>query len=295
MSRQLKLQPKAPNLMAISPDNARVAGKISISHPLPCYAPTDVKTAQENPGQDFNPDTAACASLEPSQSDSSSMEATKTSQSADLSEPIALITRLIQKEIRVCAQHIGIEVGELQAWIDLQLQVPAKSILSLLRIAKQYDLDPLKEEIVLTQYEDQWHASISIDAWIKIINRHPAFTGITFSESPEQDQGLPIWMECAIYRSDRSIPTTTREYLIEVKNNSDIWKRMPRRMLRHRALQQCARLAMGITIGDQREALDKTEAVHLQMNPPVIKSARETIPSQTNRTAVLKQLLQSDL
>ena len=164
----------------------------------------------------------------------------------DLSKPIELMDRLIQKEISTCAQLIGVEADELQAWIDLQIAVPAKSILALLRVAKQYELDPLQEEVLLTQYDDHWQVSISVDGWIKLINRHPAFAGMSFTESPETDQGLPLWMECTIYRSDRAIPTTVREYLTEVKTDSDIWKKMPRRMLRHRTLQQCARLAFAI-------------------------------------------------
>ena len=164
----------------------------------------------------------------------------------DLSKPIELIDRLIQKEISACAGLIGVEADELQAWINLQIAVPAKTILTLLRVAKQYELDPLQEEVLLTQYDDHWQVSISVDGWIKLINRHPAFAGMSFTESPETDQGLPLWMECMIYRSDRAIPTTVREYLTEVKTDSDIWKKMPRRMLRHRTLQQCARLAFAI-------------------------------------------------
>jgi len=166
----------------------------------------------------------------------------------DLSKPIALVNRLIQKEINSCAQLIGIDSEELQAWIDLQILAPAKTILSLLRMAQQYKLDPLQEEILLTQYEDGWQVSISIDGWIKLMNKQAAFSGICFRESSEEDEGLPIWMECTIYRSDRVVPITVREYLAEVRGESDIWKKMPRRMLRHRALQQCARLAIGISI-----------------------------------------------
>ena len=171
----------------------------------------------------------------------------------DLSKPIVLMNRLIQKEIGSCAQLIGVDSEELQAWIDLQILAPAKTILSLLRIARQYQLDPLQEEILLTQYEDCWQVSISIDGWIKLMNKHPAFAGITFVESAETIESLPTWMECIIYRSDRVIPTTVREHFLEVRQDSDIWKKMPRRMLRHRTFQQCVRLAMGIYVKNNNE------------------------------------------
>jgi hypothetical protein len=104
--------------------------------------------------------------------------------------------------------------------------------------------------VLLAQYEDRWKIVISIDGCIKIINRHPAFTGISFYQSSEEKEGLPIWMECTITRSDRIMPITTREYLAEVRNDSDYWKKMPRRMLRHKAMQQCARIALAITVSE---------------------------------------------
>jgi hypothetical protein len=56
----------------------------------------------------------------------------------------------------------------------------------------------------------------------------------------------PVWMECTIHRSDFAVPMTVREYLSEVRTDHAIWDQMPRRMLRHKTFQQCARLAFGI-------------------------------------------------
>jgi len=56
--------------------------------------------------------------------------------------------------------------------------------------------------------------------------------------------GVPEWIECTIYRKDRKLPICVREYFSEVKGASIIWQKMPNRMLRHRALQQCVRLAL---------------------------------------------------
>src|SRR5580765_7172723 len=50
---------------------------------------------------------------------------------------------------------------------------------------------------------------------------------------------------CIIYRKDRSHPTRITEYLAECTRGTDPWKSHPRRMLRHKALIQCARLAFG--------------------------------------------------
>lgn len=159
---------------------------------------------------------------------------------------IELMDRLLQKAISNCAAQIQVDKEELQAWVNCQIEVPHKTILHLLRSSYEYKLDPLQEEIVITQYDDNWQVSISVDGWIKLLHQHPAYTGIHFSQSPEPENLSSTWMECTIYRSDEIMPTTVREYLSEVQNDGEIWKKMPRRMLRHRVLQQCARLAIGI-------------------------------------------------
>ena len=68
------------------------------------------------------------------------------------------------------------------------------------------------------------------------------------SHGPEDEQSVPIWIECSIYRADRALPITVREYFSEVKAKTEAWQRMPRRMLRHKVFSQCARLAFGLPI-----------------------------------------------
>jgi hypothetical protein len=169
---------------------------------------------------------------------------TKTPESLTL--PIDLINRLIKKEIGKTAKALDLEEAELQAWIDLQVMAPKQTLLSLLRIARENHLDPLKEEVSLALYDDcHWQAYITVEGYSRILNSHPAFDGIHFTQSLESTNGIPIWMECTIYRKDRSHPFIVREYFEEVKGEQIIWQKMPRRMLRHRVMQQCARLAIG--------------------------------------------------
>jgi hypothetical protein len=163
----------------------------------------------------------------------------------NLALPIELISKLIQKEISKTAQTLELEEEELQAWLDMQVMTPKKTLLTLLRIAREHTLDPLKEEVALALYDDcHWQAYITVEGYSKILNRHPAFDGITFTESAENREGIPIWMECAIYRKDRIQPTIVREYFEEVKGEQSVWQKIPRRMLRHRVMQQCTRIAI---------------------------------------------------
>jgi len=164
----------------------------------------------------------------------------------NLTFPIEILTRLITKEIDKTAKHLDLEVEELQAWLDLQVMVPKQTLLTLLRLARLNNLDPLKEEVALTLYDDcHWQAYITVEGYSKMLNCHPAFDGISFTQSPEKINGIPAWMECTIYRKDRSQPIVVREYFEEVKGEQAIWQKMPRRMLRHRVMQQCTRLAIG--------------------------------------------------
>jgi len=163
----------------------------------------------------------------------------------NIAQPIELFNKLIAKELAKAASGLGIDEAELQAWVDLQIEVPAKTILTLLRMMQSLHLDPLSEEIGFTQYEDgQWQVFITIEGCSKLLNQHPQFNGLVFTQADTLIDGLPEWIECSIYRKDREVPTTVREYLAEVRGENEIWRKMPRRMLRHRALQQCVRLAI---------------------------------------------------
>jgi hypothetical protein len=74
------------------------------------------------------------------------------------------------------------------------------------------------------------------------------FDGMDFEQDDEK-------CTCIIFRKDRSHPTRVTEYLSECKRGVKPWQSHPKRMLRHKAMIQCARLAFGyVGIFDQDEA-----------------------------------------
>jgi len=153
--------------------------------------------------------------------------------------------QLIAQEISSAASLLDLDPTQLKTWIDLHMEVPAKTILRVLRTMQSLHLDPFNEELGFTQYEDgSWQVFITIEGCSKILNQHPQFNGLVFHQADTLIDGIPEWVECSIYRRDRIMPITVREYFVEVRSEKDIWKKMPRRMLRHRALQQCVRLAI---------------------------------------------------
>ena len=164
------------------------------------------------------------------------------------SGPINKLCALISIESEKLAAALVMDPKILQLWLSDYTTVPTKVMFAFLHLGIQYHLNPLNNEIALTMYEDeQWQAMVTVDGLYKLINREPHFGGMTFTESPERKNDIPIWMECTIYRKDRINPLIIREYFDEVKNQLSSWEKMPRRMLRHRTLQQCARAAFGLT------------------------------------------------
>ena len=128
-------------------------------------------------------------------------------------------------------------------------QITDGQMTALLVIANQYGLNPFTREIYAFPDKGSIVPVVGVDGWTRIINEHPSFDGLEFEQDAES-------CTCIIYRKDRSHPTKVTEWLSECKrDNAQPWKTHPRRMLRHKALIQCARLAFGFSgIYDTDEA-----------------------------------------
>lgn len=154
----------------------------------------------------------------------------------------------IQDLIMEVAKILAIPMDELQEWAK-ESSLPDELLKAILRIAKRFKLNPVFEHIAWERNaEGGYEAYIPIDGWIALIHRKQSFQGLIFHQSTETENGIPIWMECTIYRSDLPHPITVREYYVELKTDHPMWQSMPHRMLRHKTLQQCARLAFGINV-----------------------------------------------
>jgi phage recombination protein Bet len=122
----------------------------------------------------------------------------------------------------------------------------------LLMLSERLGLDPLNNEIYAVEAtQDAGKKTrilfvVGLDGWLKIINSHPQFDGMRFTESEPGDDELPLYMECTIFRKDRRVATSVREYMHEAHTNQGAWLTHPRRMLRHKAMVQCARACFGL-------------------------------------------------
>ena len=144
------------------------------------------------------------------------------------------------------AKILEMPVQELCDWTN-EAPIPEGVLKIVLTTAKRLKLNPILDQIAWEwSRESGYQVYIPIDGWIAMIHREPSFQGVAFSQAQETDNGVPIWMECTIYQANLTHPVTVREYYVELKTQHPVWQHMPCRMLRHKTLQQCARLAFGI-------------------------------------------------
>ena len=133
-------------------------------------------------------------------------------------------------------------------------EITNEQMMALLVVANQYGLNPFTKELFAFPDKGGIVPVVSVDGWARIINEHPAMDGVEFVDGPEEN-GIPAWIECVIYRKDRAHPTKARERFKEVRRDTQPWKSHPARMMRHKALIQCARIAFGFAgIYEQDEA-----------------------------------------
>lgn len=153
----------------------------------------------------------------------------------------------------------GVDEGSLYHTLKNTVFKEAKDdsqLAALMIVANQYGLNPFTKEIyAFPSKGGAITPVVSVDGWARIINDNPNCDGIQFEQDDES-------ATCKIYRKDRSHPTIVTEYLAECQGdtkdkygNLKPWGKYPKRMLRHKALIQCARVAFGFSgIYDEDEA-----------------------------------------
>lgn len=167
--------------------------------------------------------------------------------------------------------------------------VTNEQMMALLVIADQYGLNPFTKEIYAFPDKGSIVPVVGVDGWIRIINERPELQSVSFHYAAD-DSDDP-WIECVIERRDRSQPIAVREYLSECQRDTGPWKSHPRRMLRHKALIQAARLAFGFSgIRDPDEAERIENAIDVtdysqrgkpETRAPLAIDADEALPEYT--------------
>jgi phage recombination protein Bet len=124
--------------------------------------------------------------------------------------------------------------------------VSREEFAAFLLVAKEYGLNPMTKELYAFPAKGGGiQPIVSIDGWARIINDHPMFDGMDFEDVREGEEVVAI--TCRMHRKDRTRSIEATEYMSECRRSTDVWKTWPRRMLRHKAMIQCARYAFGFS------------------------------------------------
>jgi phage recombination protein Bet len=147
-----------------------------------------------------------------------------------------------------------------------------EQMMALLIVAEQYHLNPFTKELYAYPDKGGIVPVVSVDGWARIINEHPMLDGIDFEY--EIDGKVCTAITCILRRKDRSHPIRITEFLDECVRQTEPWRKSPRRMLRHKALIQCARIAFGFAgIYDEDEAARIVNMGHVERVEPASASA----------------------
>ena len=130
-------------------------------------------------------------------------------------------------------------------------QATNEQVAALCIVADQYDLNPFTKEIYAFPGKGGGIVPIiGVDGYYKLLSRDPDVRGIKCDFHHDQDGEL-VAATASIYKSTNGDawehPVEVTEYLSECKRNTPPWNNQPHRMLRHRAITQCARIAIGLT------------------------------------------------
>ena len=157
--------------------------------------------------------------------------------------------------------------------------VSDEEVAAFIVVANQYGLNPFTREIhAFADSQKGIVPIVGIDGWAHLVNDEKRFDGCDFEDVKSDDQ--KDWgITCTMYVNDRSHPIRITEWHSECKRNTPPWNNMKRRMLRHKAFMQAARLAFSISgIYDEDEAKDilQGEIVGTPTDPTQTRSKQLT-------------------
>lgn len=197
-------------------------------------------------------------------------------------------TTLRPGALAVMASRVQVEPAKLlNSLKDTVFKGASESeLLALVVVANEYGLNPFVREIYA--FPDRKRGGIvplvPIDGWVSIVSRQPAFDGVEFAFEFGED-GKPVACTCTMHLKGKGRPVVVTEYLEECYRNTDPWNNMPRRMLRHKAYMQAARLAFGLSgIHDADEAIDISGVSAEQADK--LLGAPVALPEKTTRKVV---------
>lgn len=159
-------------------------------------------------------------------------------------------------------------------------EVTDEEYTALIVVAETYKLNPITKELYAFPNRGAIVPIVSVDGWVRLVTSHPDYDGVELIDNLDAHGNL-LSVTAKFYRKAISHPVTITEYMVECVRPTDTWKRWPRRMLRHKAYIQGARMAFGFSgIYDDDEAeriVESTRPEKPLVAMPVRKTASTTV------------------
>lgn len=167
--------------------------------------------------------------------------------------------------------------------------VKEEELLAFLLVCEKYCLDPFLKEIYPTLTQNQGLLPVvSVDGWLRLLHRQDDFDGLNIEFSEEKTTveladrrdgkyavTAPTKCRVSIHLKNKSYPITVEEYFSEVVRPTDPWRTHPCRMLRHKAVIQCIRIAYsfgGIYDADEAGAIADSSEREAMANGSYLES-----------------------
>lgn len=191
-------------------------------------------------------------------------------------QPVSAVEMRKPKALEIMAGRLNVDPAKLLDTLKATVFKNASNeeLMALVVVANTYDLSPFLKEIYAFPAKGGGICPVvSVDGWNKILIRQENFDGIEF-EMVDSEDGQPYSCTATIHLKGRSRPVKITEYFAECYRKTDPWDKMPRRMLRHKALIQGARVAFGFSgVHDADEAVD-IQATVMREPPPKLVQIR---------------------
>lgn len=196
------------------------------------------------------------------------------------------------------------------------IKITPEHLMTFLIVANEYKLNPFTKEIYA--FPDKKSGKIvpvvGIDGWVKIMNNHPAFDGISFEFSDnivqldDHHKPCPEWCRAIIHRKDRTHPIIVTEYFDEVYKapfkykdgnvSMGPWQSHTKRFFRHKTLIQGARVAFGfsgIYDPDEAENIDKGRVLNGEFTTEMSTLDKlKAMQNKTSESQVVKKSLTTE-
>lgn len=175
-------------------------------------------------------------------------------------------------------------------------------------VANKYGLNPLLNQIyVFSSRGGAIVPVVPIDGWIELVKRsNTGYEGVQLIENypnnADKSKDLPESVTAKFFVKGQEKPVEITEYMVECRDEKkEPWRRWPRRMLRHKAYIQGARVAFGLSgIFDEDEAERIVEAQIVEeshMKPevempkalPKAEKNKEELPKEPEKENIIEE------